>query len=205
MLGHACARKISMEQDRSIDRSMENTRHASIIFGRKVKSRDLLSFPVNQRSFVILGGRLGKPHNYRHHRALHTGNRYVYQVVYYVERMRACHWLVHTAKQCFIAWAHSLRTDRSFPLFLGRPVCQLLCRTDVEICTGEKRTFGKCFTKQNLFKFLHVIRSSNTFNVVCWKLNMRVQIIAWTTSQVHYSNCKRIHFIEAIESHIEST
>lgn len=28
-----------MEQDRSIDRSVENTRHASITFGRKVKSR----------------------------------------------------------------------------------------------------------------------------------------------------------------------
>lgn len=82
-----------MEQDRSVDpgkRSVENSRHASITFGRKVKSRvDVLSFSVNQRSFVILGGRLGKPHNYRHHRALHTGNRYVYQVVYYVER--ACH------------------------------------------------------------------------------------------------------------------
>lgn len=77
-----------------IDRSiLENDRWKTadtLTFGRKVKTRvDVLSFPVNQRSFVILGGRLGKPHNYRHHRALHTGNRYVYQVVYYVER--ACH------------------------------------------------------------------------------------------------------------------
>lgn len=43
----------------------------------------------------------------------------------------------HTEKQCFIAWAHSLRTP-SFPLFLGRPVCQLLYRRDVEICTWER-------------------------------------------------------------------
>lgn len=55
----------------------------------RLKAGALLSFLVNQRSFVIVEGRLGKPHNYRHHRALHTGNRY--QVVYYVERMRACH------------------------------------------------------------------------------------------------------------------
>lgn len=66
----------------------------------------------------------------------------------------------HTEKQCFIAWAHSLRTP-SFPLFLGRPVCQLLYRRDVEILHGNVwEMFCKCIlSKRNLFKFLHVIRS----------------------------------------------
>lgn len=77
--------------DRSIDRwKTPDTLRLPLV--ERLRAGALLSFLVNQRSFVIPEGRLGKPHNYRHHRALHTGNRY--QVVYYVERMRACHWLV---------------------------------------------------------------------------------------------------------------
>lgn len=43
---------------------------------------------------------------------------------------------------------------RSFALFLGRPVCQLLYRMDVEICTGGGGEGGErnvLLSKQNLF------------------------------------------------------
>lgn len=122
MLGHARAREKNINGNR-IDpgkrSDVENGRHASITFGRKVKSRlDLLSFPVNQPSFVILeGGRLGKPHNYRHHRGSHT---YTCTRSYItVERMRrhAIDSCTHGETMFYIAWAHSLRADVRFHFF----------------------------------------------------------------------------------------
>ena len=55
---------------------------------------------------------------------MHSGNRYVYQLVYYAERMCTCHRLLHTAKQCFIGQAPLPVTFlRTF--FQGKPSVEI--------------------------------------------------------------------------------
>lgn len=144
MLGHARAREKNINGNR-IDpgkrSDVENGRHASITFGRKVKSRlDLLSFPVNQPSFVILeGGRLGKPHNYRHHRGSHTGIRVPGRIL----RWNVCVVMpltrVHTAKQCFILHGPTPFV-RTFVSTFSRSANYRIVRMLKFV------TFGKCFT-----------------------------------------------------------
>lgn len=116
--------------DRSIDRwKTPDTLRLPLV--ERLRAGALLSFLVNQRSFVIPEGRLGKPHNYRHHRALHTGNRsYI--------TWNVCAHAIDSCKTMFYCMGPlpSYGRHRSFALFLGRPVCQLLYRMDVEICTG---------------------------------------------------------------------